>query len=308
MPSLIAVSGYLPSTVSIASLQEELGLSDVQLRRLQRYYGLAEVCRSTESEAEMLLAAVGKLESFAGQEERVRYVVRAKTMPAGTPYPIDPMIDVRAALGLGHAATFELTGHACASGLLAVDVCGTLLARDGDPDALALILTGEKAFTHAAQVIPDVAIMGEGTAAVLVGPAGDRDRMLGYATTTLGGPGGEVIMTDEQSDRFRQIYPDALAAVATAALAEAGLRAEDLTLVLPHNVNRVSWIRAGETLGVQRSKIFLGNVASTGHCFCADPFLNYRTVTGLGLLNPGDYYLMVSVGLGSTFSAMAFQH
>jgi 3-oxoacyl-[acyl-carrier-protein] synthase-3 len=61
-------------------------------------------------------------------------------------------------------------------------------------------------------------------------------------------------------------------------------------------------------MGISRDRIFLGNVPITGHCFCADPFLNYRTVADLGLLNPGDRYLMVTVGLGSTFSAMVFQH
>lgn len=308
MTSLVAVSSHLPSAVSVASLQAELGVTDAQLRRLQRFYGLSEVRRSQESEAELLLAAAGKLESLAGQEERVRYVVRAKTMPGASPYPVNPMIEVREALGLRHATTLTLTDHACASGLLAVDLCGTLLAEDGDPDALALILVGEKTFTHTAQIIPDVAIMGEATAAVLVGPGGDRDRVLGFATTTLGGPGGEVIMTDEQAGVFRTIYPEALAEVTANAAAAAGLTLADIDLVLPHNVNKVSWIRAAGTMGIARDRIFLGNVPTTGHCFCADPFLNYRTVADLGLLNPGDRYLMISVGLGSTFSAMVLQH
>lgn len=308
MTSLVAVAGYTPGAVPIESLQDELRLSDGQLKRLRRIYGLSEVCRTTESEVDMLLAAVGKLDAFAGVEHRVRYLVRAKTMPAASPYPVNPMLEVREALGLRHAAMFDVTDHACASGLLAVDLCGALLAADGDPDALALVLTGEKAFTYAAQVIPDVAIMGEATAAVLVGPGSDRDALLGYATTTLGGPGGEVILDDDQAGEFRQVYPNALAEVARAAVATAGLEIDDIDLVLPHNVNRISWVRAGGTLGVPREKIFLDNVGSTGHCFCADPFLNYHKADGLGLLAPGDRYLMISVGLGSTFSAMVFQH
>jgi 3-oxoacyl-[acyl-carrier-protein] synthase III len=306
--SLIAVSSYLPAAVPIASLQDDLGLSDTQLRRLHRIYGLSEVCRSDESETEMMLGAVAKLDGFAGLEGRVRYVLRPKTMPSASPYPFDPMAEVREKLGLGHATVFTVTDHACASGLLAVDLAGTLLAQDGDPDALALILAGEKAFTQAARIIPDVAVMGEGTTAVLVGPDDQRDRVLGYATTTLGGPGGEVITTAEQNEVFRQIYPDALADVTRAALTAAGRGVDDLALVLPHNVNKVSWIRAAEAMGVPRKKIFLGNVPRTGHCFCADPFLNHHTATRLGLLNPGETYLMVSVGLGSTFSAMVFQH
>ncbi|UJW29251.1 3-oxoacyl-ACP synthase [Saccharothrix sp. AJ9571] len=308
MTSLVAVSAYLPSAVPIESLQGELELTDAQLRRLRRFYGLSEVCRSGESEVETLLAAAGKLTALAGQEKRVRYLVRAKTMPGATPYPVNPMLEVREALGLSQATMFTLTDHACASGLLAVDLCGTLLAADGDPDALALVLCGEKAFTHTAQVIPDVAIMGEATAAVLVAPGGDRDRVLGFATATHGGPGGAVILSDEEATEFRQIYPDALAEVTHAAVAEAGLRLSDIDLVLPHNVNRVSWIRAGGALGLPKEKIFLGNVGSTGHCFCADPFLNHATATSLGLLTPGSNYLMVSVGLGSTFSAMVCQH
>ena len=307
MTSLVSVSGYVPSTVSIESLKDELDLSDLQLRRFRRLYGLSDVCRSPESEVDMLLGAVGKLESFAGHEERVRYLVRAKTMPAATPYPANPMLEVREVLGLRHAAMFNVTDHACASGLLAVDLCGTLLATDGDPDALALVLTGEKAFTRTAQVIPDVAIMGEATAAILVG-SGRQDRMLGYATATLGGPGGEVILNDEQAAEFRRIYPDGVAEVARDAVAAAGLSVADIDLVLPHNVNKISWVRAAGTLGVPRNKIFLDNVGTTGHCFCADPFLNYHRANGLGLLAPGAYYLMISVGLGSTFSAMVFQH
>ena len=53
MTSLVAVSSHLPSAVSVASLQDELGLTDAQLRRLQRFYGLSEVRRSQESEAEL---------------------------------------------------------------------------------------------------------------------------------------------------------------------------------------------------------------------------------------------------------------
>ncbi|WIX90609.1 3-oxoacyl-[acyl-carrier-protein] synthase III C-terminal domain-containing protein [Amycolatopsis sp. DG1A-15b] len=307
MTSLVAVSTYVPTTVAIESLQDELALSAGQVRRFRRMYGLDQVCRSDESEADMILGAVSKLDPLRGREERVRYVVRAKTMPAANPYPVDPMVDVREALGLTHATLFTLTDHACASGLLAVDLCGTLLAADGDPDALALILTGEKAFTHSAQVIPDTAIMGEATAAVLVGPGEDQDTLIGYATTTLGGPGGEVILDDDQAAEFRQIYPGTVADVALEAIAAAGLTVDDIDLVLPHNVNKISWVRASAALGIPRSKIFLQNVGTTGHCFCADPFLNYHAANGLGLLAPGARYLMISVGLGSTFSAMVFR-
>jgi len=308
MTALMAVSSHLPESVSLADLQHSLELSDRELMRFVRLYGLSEVCRSTLSETELLLAAAGKLTALTGQESRVRYLVRATTVASPSPYPTSSLQEVRQALGLEHATTFAVSGHACASGLLAVDLCGTLLAADGDPDALALIFLGEKAFTPMAQLIPGVAVMGEGTAAVLVAADGDRDRVLGYASQVHGRQDGAVVMTPEIAAEFRQIYPDALGRVIQEALASATLSISDINLVLPHNVNELSWARTVSKLGLTKDQILLNNIPVTGHCFCADPFINHVTACELGRLNPGDRYLMVSVGLGPTFSAMVLQH
>jgi 3-oxoacyl-[acyl-carrier-protein] synthase-3 len=306
--SIVAVSSHLPQTVPVEALQAELGLTDSKLRLFRRLYGIGEICRTTEPEVDLLAAAVGKLESLAGWAERVRYVVRAKTVPASAPYPISPLTELCGKVGLDQATAFTLTEHACASGLLAVDLCGMLLTADGDPDALALILVGEKAFTPAAQMIPDIAILGEGVAAVLVQAGGERDQLLGYATRTYGDTAGTVLMGAEQAAHFRQIYPNAFAEVVHAALAEARLSIEDVALILPHNVNRMSWIRASRAIGVPIDRVFLDNVGVTGHCFCADPFINYHTVAERGRLRAGEVYLMVTVGLGEIFSAMVFRH
>ncbi len=308
MTAIVAVSSYLPKTVPVEAVAAELGLTDRKVQFLRRYYGLSEICRTDESEVDILVAAATGLDSFAAQRDRIRYVVRAKTVPISAPYPISPLTEVCDTLGLAHARAITLTEHACAAGLLAVDVCGTLLAADGDPDALALILVGEKAFTSIAQMIPDVALMGEGAAAALVRGVGARDRLLGYATRTHGGTDGAVILDTAGAVEFRRIYADALAEVTHAALAEAKLSVEDVDLMLPHNVNRISWARVSDIVGVPLDRIFLDNVAHTGHCFCADTFINHRTATESGRLRVGDVYVMVSVGLGSVFSAMVFRH
>jgi 3-oxoacyl-[acyl-carrier-protein] synthase-3 len=308
MTSIVAVSAHLPDTVPVGPLLESLGLDAVRVLRYQRIYGLSKICRTADSEADLLLAAAGKLEGVAGQEDRVRYVVRARTVPFAAPYPASPLARVRDELGLRHAKTFTLSEHACASGLLAVDLCGTLLAADGDPDALALVLLGEKAFTPSVAMIPNVGVMGEGTAAVLVGSGGSQDRLLGYATRSYGRADAAFVMSDQGAAEFRRIYADGLAEVMAAAVAQAGIALADVDLVLPHNVNRISWARSAEDLGLDPDRIFLDNVAETGHCFCADPFINFASASELGRLRPGDRYLMTSVGLGSTFSAMLFEH
>ncbi|WP_281898826.1 3-oxoacyl-[acyl-carrier-protein] synthase III C-terminal domain-containing protein [Phytohabitans aurantiacus] len=307
--SIVDVSSYLPPTVPLAELRHSLGLDDQQARRFGRLYGLDRICQAPDqTEAELLTAAAAKLEALKGQEDRVRYVIRAKGLGTTAPYPIIPLRIATEALGLTRASAFAVADHGCATGLLALDVAATLLAGDGDPDALALILSGDKTFTPFTQWVADVTVMGEGVAAVLVGADTGRDRMLGYASRIHGRTDAVVDMTPEIVRHARQIYQSALAEVVHAAVGAAGITIPDIDLVLPHNVNRVSWTVAAENLGIPRDRLFLDNIARTGHCFCADPFINYERVRQLGLLRPGDRYLMTSAGLGQTFAAMVLQH
>ncbi|MEI5527097.1 3-oxoacyl-[acyl-carrier-protein] synthase III C-terminal domain-containing protein [Streptomyces brasiliscabiei] len=310
MTSLEEVAAHLPSErIPIEELGGELGISAVEMKVYRRYYGLAEVRREPGGTlTDLLLAAAGRLDGLRGAEERVRYVVQARTMPVVVPHPVNPVHEVRDALGLGHATAFAVTHHACASGLLAVDLVGKLLASDGDPDALALVLTGEKTFTLAAQAVPGTAATGEAAAAVLVGIRDDRDRMLSYAARTHGRYYECQSLDDELAGEFQQIYTEALAEVMLAAVAKAGLGTDDIAMVFPHNVNRLSWTRLARRLELPLERVFLDNVPVTGHCFCADPFINYRTALDRGLLRRGDRYLLATVGLGSTFSAMLFEH
>ncbi|MFF4812981.1 3-oxoacyl-ACP synthase [Kitasatospora sp. NPDC001309] len=259
MTSITAVSSCLPDTVPIARFQRRLQLTDVQLRRYQRFYGLAEVCRDpAATETELLLRAATKLVELRGQEQRVKYVLQARTMPSPLPYPLTALGPLQAELGLEHAAAFVVSHHACASGLLALDLAGTLLAADPDPNALALVVAGEKAFTAQTQSIPDVTVMGEGTAAVLV--SADRsgpDRMTGYAARTYPRFGDEFIMGEVAAKEFQDLYGPGLCEVIAAALAEAGCGIDELALVLPHNVNRLSWLGVCKDLGLPLEKVFL---------------------------------------------------
>jgi 3-oxoacyl-[acyl-carrier-protein] synthase-3 len=310
MTTLRAVASFLPADrIRLESIQDELRISESQRRLFRRFYGFAEIRRDTGgTPADLLLSAAHQLTELRGQEERVRYVIQARTMPVVAPYAAEPLLEVRRKLGLERATTFALTDHACASGLLAIDLAGRLLAGDGDPDALALVFTGEKTFTHHTKILPDTSINGESAAAFLVAPDGPRDRVLGYATRTHGKFSAYWDQTPELAIDFQAEYLDALAEVMLAAATEAGLRIQDLRLVLPHNVNRVSWMRLCKKIGLPPDRVFLDNLAVLGHCFCADPFLNYVTARQAGRLAPGDNYLMVTAGLGATFAAMAFRH
>lgn len=310
MTSLEAVSSYIPQRrVPVADYLRGYGFSEKRIDMHVRYFGFSEVpCEPSRGPVEQLVGAAAGL-GLRGREHQVRYVIQARTMPVATPYPVNPLRSVCEELGLEDSTAFCVTQHACASGLLAVHLAGQLLADDGDPDARALIFAGEKTFTSAAQVIADTGIMGEGAAAVLVAPQGGRDRLLSYATRTLGEFHKGPWLDEAAGAEFHEVYPKALAEVMLAAVEEAGLTLDDIALVLPHNVNRMSWLRVLRRLGIQgTSRLYLDNLATLGHCFGADAFINHQSALAQGRLREGDRYLMTAVGLGATFSAMVFHH
>src|ERR1700722_15487059 len=315
MTALEAVSVYLPPVrKSVESLAGPLGLTDMQVKLFRRFHGLREVGRDPDASLPaLLMKAAAGLDALRGQEHRVRYVLYARTMPVVGPYPVNPLHEVCRALGLGHALAFTVTHQSCASGLLAIDMAGRLLAadtaegQDGQAGPLALILSGEKAFTREAQMFADTTVFGEGAAACLVSAFGARDRLLAYVCNVRGEFDS---VTGGNDARLQREYRPSLAEVMRRALDEAGLTLDDIRVVLPHNVNLVTWQRMCTLLKFPRDRVILDNVAASGHVFCADMFANYQTACERGLLQPGDHYLAAAVGAGggATFSAMVFEH
>jgi 3-oxoacyl-[acyl-carrier-protein] synthase-3 len=314
MTALEAVSVYLPRTrVPIETLAGPLGLTDMQVKLFRRFHGLREVGRDPDASLyDLLMNAATGLGALRGQEHRVRYVLYARTMPVVGPYPVNPLHEVCQALGLGHALAFTVTHQSCASGLLAIDMAGRLLAADASdgqdgPGPLALILSGEKAFTREAQVFADTTIFGEGASACLVSAFGTRDRMLAYASNVRGDFDSDTGANDA---RLQREYRPSLAEVMRQALDAAGLTLDDIRVVLPHNVNLVTWQRMCLLLKFPRDHVVLDNIPTSGHVFCADVFANYQTACERGLLQPGDRYLAAAVGAGggATFAAMVFEH
>jgi 3-oxoacyl-[acyl-carrier-protein] synthase-3 len=309
MTAIEAVATYLPEhRVPVEQLGEELGLARMEVRLFRRFHELSDVCRAPGlSIVDLLLVAAGRLDALRGNEHRVRYVLHARTFPVVVPYPVNPVHEVCRELGLDHALAFTVTHHACATGLLALDVAGRLLASGGEPDALALILTGEKAFTRDAQLVPGSSLFGEGAAACLASADGSRDRLLAYAVNQRGDFDDELTADPA---RFQDEYPSALAETVVAAVDRAGLELSQIGLILPHNVNVIAWQRLCHRLGFPTARVLLDNVPLTGHVFCADAFVNYQTACTRDLLRPGDHYLVAAAGagLGATFSAMVFEH
>lgn len=310
MAFLQEVSVHLPpQRHTLEELGARLDLTDRQIRLMRRFHGLDQVRLDPDADLQDLLsAAVAQLTHLRGREHLVRYVLYARSMPVAAPYPANPLHALCRAFGLEHALAFTVTHQACATGLLALDVAGKLLEDAQEPDALALVLAGEKTFTRDAQLVPQTSVFGEGTAACLLHAGPGPDRMLSYAAHLHGQYDGRLAEDPDLLTRFNRDYPALLADAVLDAVERAGLNLADIRLILPHNVNTVSWQRLCRRIGFPPERVVLENVALIGHSFCADAFINHRTAAERGLLRPGEHYLMAAAGLGAAFSAMVFEH
>lgn len=303
------VRAYAPvREVSIDSLADRLRLNRFQVRLFQRVHGLEWI--RTDPEGTLLdLIAQPAAEVLDGIDlASVRYVIYAHTIQEVTPSDMDAAEMVRQRLHLHRATAFAVTQQNCASGLAAIDIASELLRFDSDRSAVALVVTGEKPFSHLAQLIENTTVMGEGAGACLVRLDGGGDRILSYVSRTLGQYAAGVRLGPAALQDFGTRYAGTLAAVIREALDNAGLELCDLDRIIPHNVNRSSWLAACRELGINIDTVYLDNVRRYGHCFCADFFLNYSSMRENGKLLEGGRYLIAAVGLGATFAAMIIQH
>ncbi|MBO0611218.1 3-oxoacyl-[acyl-carrier-protein] synthase III C-terminal domain-containing protein [Myceligenerans salitolerans] len=299
------VGVYLPAASEpVEDVLLRNGVPEQERRYYRDFFGFGRVRRDPGRPLEEQLADAARPLLDASVAASIRYVIHAPTVQFTAPYPEAVTARVAELLGLDRAVPFALSQHACASALLAVEAAGLLLDRSG-PGGQVLVLAGEKTFRGEGEVIEGSAVMGEGTAAVLVGRGGG-DRMLTLATRTLAGFHEAPFLTVEAERAFTVAYIEALSGVIRDALDDVGLAAEDVDHVFPHNVNRMSWLRVRQQVGLGAEVIRLGGQATRGHCFGADPFIAWHE--NRERLRPGDRYLLVAAGLGATLTAALFEH
>lgn len=314
------VEAFAPRpSVTVEEVAGELGLSRFQARMFRRFHGMDRLRADAGLDVFELLQGAGEaLLRWFGEPELIRYLILAHTVIEITPAQFDAASVLARRLGLTRAEPLALTQQNCASGLAAIDTAGELLRADGDPRARALVLTGEKPFTPLVQLIAGTTMMGEAAAACLV-TAGDEttwrpaktgslDRIRSYASWTLGRFSDGVRLSPEGLKEFNDTYTTNLVAVVSEAVAQAGLGLGDITMVIPHNVNRLLWLRTADELGVDRRRIYLDNIPRYSHTYCSDPILNLATLRDSGRLRDGRYYLLTAVGLGATYAAMVIEH
>ena len=284
----------------------EIKASDVLL--LKSVFGLRQVAQAQDESLLGLLDASLRqiVPAEPAARARIKYVFHCHSTPCVVPPGAKVMSELKAKYGISHAISIGIGQEQCSAPISLLLLCAKLLERERE-DAQILIVMGELAFHPKLQFIPGASILGDASAACLVGKQQGQNQLLALAQRKFRVTDLSVGLLNTMPSAASD-YGDELIKVVNEALLKAALSIDDISVVLVHNVNTISWKFFAKNFPCAIDKLFLENVAKIGHCFTADPFINYCDASEQGRLKKGDIYLMVSVGRRSTYAAAVFRY
>jgi 3-oxoacyl-[acyl-carrier-protein] synthase III len=228
--------------------------------------------------------------------------------------------DMQALIGATNAAAFDISA-ACTGFIYALTVAeGLLAAGRGE---IALVVSSEKMTGIVDwEDRSTVVLFGDGAGAAVLKRSSNGRGMLsnfirsdGTLAELLWRPGGGVTMPMnaevlERKDHLvkmagREVFKHAVRSMAEAAdqaLARAGLTADDVALLIPHQANNRIIEATARYANIPMEKVFV-NVDRYGNMSSATVPVALDEAFEQGLIKPGDNILMVAFGAGFTWGS-----
>ncbi|MFI5688934.1 3-oxoacyl-[acyl-carrier-protein] synthase III C-terminal domain-containing protein [Streptomyces sp. NPDC051636] len=306
MITLEAVESFFPDrTVTVEERAAELGLNPAQEHMFRRIHGLDRMHYDPDlSLYDLVLPAARKI--LAQTDPRsVRYLIYCHALHGGRSVGPETAQNIKQLLGLENATTFALTQQNCAITLSAIDVAGALLQADGDPEARALVVTGDKPRHRAAQLVMNTCVVGDGSASALVAWNGSGTAVRSFVTRTRGEFSDGMMSSPALIRAESEMRPRLMLEVMREAADRADCTLDDIQVIIAPNPNTTLWQDTIKDEAL-RSKFFFDNIPRYSHCLASDVLINYVTLGEEKRFEPDRPAMFVAIGVGMTFSAMVF--
>jgi 3-oxoacyl-[acyl-carrier-protein] synthase-3 len=231
---------------------------------------------------------------------------------------------IQAELGANNAAAFDLAA-ACSGFLYGLTLANTMIRTGQSRCALVIgaeVLTKYVDYTDRATCV----IFGDGAGAAVLGPVEAERGILaariksdGRFAEQLYAPGGgtrlgssaETIATGQHFYKMRgnelfKVAVRSMTDISREVLEEAGQRAEDVDLFIPHQANQRITDAVADKLGVDSSKVY-SNIAMHGNTSAASIPIALDECVEAGRVKPGDLVMLASFGGGVTWGGVALR-
>ncbi len=226
-------------------------------------------------------------------------------------------------LGLGEIPAYDLAGSGCAGFLQALDVAHSRAAMGNKRVLVMGIELASRFFDWKDR--NTCVLFGDGAGAAVVGPVDDQDgsEILAISTGTDGSQadilsrvagGTRMPFSKEVAEKRlhkltrmdgREVFKEAvmrMCAASNLALEQAGVKVEDLALIVPHQANMRIINSVAKHFGAPKEKVFI-NVDRYGNTGSASVPIALTEARQAGIVGPGDLVLCTAFGAGFHWGA-----
>jgi 3-Oxoacyl-[acyl-carrier-protein (ACP)] synthase III len=302
---ICAASAFLPGDpVDVLAWASKQGVGSELVAEL-----LSNKCRyfhegSTESDVELIEAALDRLEGPIGWQYRVGYIVHAHTQAFSMPAPPESILaDLCRRRGFKPVLAFSVSSLACASLISALDSAVRCLNADPKVD-YALVVTSDRVFGGARFRIRGAAcIQSDGASAILLGRTNLRCQ-LGSMNFVNFTPLHEGPSTPAGAARMTHFLGRHTVALLRLHEEITGQPIRSIDEILPTNADYPAWREVIQELHLDETKVFFENIAAHGHACCSDFAVNLVD-HGFARLDKGHHLLAAGTSNIGAFAALS---
>ena len=222
-----------------------------------------------------------------------------ETLLGGFSYPVSRL---QYELGLGAARTYGISQTGCLGLMAAVALGRALLIADTEVRHVLCVSADVLPPRSTREILYNV--ISDGACALLLARGDGPNRILAERQITK----GYYWDCDALGNEIVAAYFPTARAVIRDTLETAGLRPDDVALVVPHNVSLRSWEILLRLTGLRRDQLYADNIAARGHMIAGDNFMNLKDAAAAGRLRRGDRTLLFNFGFGASWACLLLEH
>lgn len=235
----------------------------------------------------------------------IKYILIAHTADHIITHQMSFLSMINCYPALKNTVLFESCAYKCATAFQYIHLANLLFENLKNNHSILLLII-DTCFTDILKKIDGSTVMGDAGCALILRKSGPHHEVLDVLIDS----NGYFSRGDDPNCQllFQNSYVCRLVTCIHAILIKNKIKLDDIKMIFPHNVNLTSWTQVANSLPCPIEKIYLKNIARIGHCFGADPFINLKDALAEKNISSGDYYLLVTVGLGATFAVILMRY
>jgi 3-oxoacyl-[acyl-carrier-protein] synthase-3 len=202
--------------------------------------------------------------------------------------------------GLLNARTIGVSQTGCLGMMTAVSLGRSLLAAEATLERVLCVSVDVLPVGSSREILYN--LISDGACALLLQRGSGPNRLAEERQVTK----GYYWDCESRGTEIVAAYFPTARTVIRETLTSAGLDAEDIALILPHNVSLRSWEILLQLTGLPRERLYDVNISAKAHVISGDNFINLKDAQGR--LQRGDRLLLFNFGFGASWASLLIEH